>query len=308
MKTLLKMIIFFIGLFIIVEISSLLLMPNFSNFSEFGLYNKSKYEILDEKNNTVDVVFLGDSLIYSSISPMYIWNEFGYTSYDCAGPAYTIKDSYEYLKIAIKSQHPKIVFLESDVVFRSLHHDESFQNKVKDLKNYVPILKFHNNWKQLFSKNGYLNIYKGYKLNVTKNGYNGNIERNRNNKRKRIDTENMAYLNKIIKLCKRNNIEVVLISNPSKTGFKYDKHNQIELISKKKKIEFIDLNLVEIGIDWKNETKDNGKHLNYLGARKVSHYLGDYIKEKNIVNSHKDDKNYDSWNESYKVYYNKLFD
>ena len=64
MKGLLRFIWFGIILVILIQAASLIFIPNISNLKEFGFYKKAKYELLDEDNDTVDVVFVGDSLFY----------------------------------------------------------------------------------------------------------------------------------------------------------------------------------------------------------------------------------------------------
>ena len=69
---------FLIILGLLVELSIFIFIPNKKNLFDFGIYNVSKYDILNEKNDSIDVIFLGDSLIYNSISPMYLWNKYGF--------------------------------------------------------------------------------------------------------------------------------------------------------------------------------------------------------------------------------------
>ena len=38
--------------------------------------------IFDERENSIDVIFLGHSGVYSGISPMEIYKKYGFTSYD----------------------------------------------------------------------------------------------------------------------------------------------------------------------------------------------------------------------------------
>lgn len=310
MKSILKGIIFLVLLFIILEFTMFIMIPNKSNFSKYGMWKKAEYEILGEKKDTIDVVFLGDSLIYSSISPMILWNEYGITSFDCASPAQIISNSYNYLKVAIESQHPKLVMMEADVLFRdpnSIYAKRVLKDKYK---NYLPIEQFHNNWKKYITLEKYetkwINYYKGYKY-ITKVLPTKKLT----NYMKETHTErpipdgNLDYLNKIIELCKENDIEFQLISIPSRGTWNYSKHLTVERLAKENDIAFTDLNLTNtINIDWKKDTKDSGRHTNFRGAKKITKYIGNYINELDIVEDHRDDKKYNEWNIAYEKYVN----
>ena len=83
----------------------------------------------------------------------------------------------------------------------------------------------------------------------------------------------------------------------------YAKHNGIQKFAEEEGIEFIDLNEKkdEIEIDWTSETSDKGDHVNYSGARKITQYLGEWLASKNILESHKDDENFNYWNDDLKI-------
>ena len=117
MKNVLKIIIFIANFVMIYIILSYFFLPKI-NLYKYGMYNTSLYEILGEKKNTIDTIVLGDSLVYSSVSPMEIYNEYGYTVFDCAEPAQILSDTYEYFKIAMDSQNPKVVIIEPNIFFR----------------------------------------------------------------------------------------------------------------------------------------------------------------------------------------------
>lgn len=303
-----KIITFIIITIFLLELLVYSLAPNKDNFRKYGPYNMGTYDILDEKENTIDVIFLGDSLIYSSISPMLIWNEYGFTSFDCAGPAQPIDNSYKYLKIAVKSQHPKVVMMEADVIFRKY---KSKMRKIKELKyvkNYIPLDKYHNNWKKLFSNESnetkWINVEKGYKYITKRKGMledNGNMEETE--KLHDIPDGALNYLDKIIKLCNDNNIKFILVSNPSKLSWDYSKSLTMTAIAKDRGIEFIDLNNGNpTNIDWVKETKDKGKHINYIGAKKVTKYIGNYLNNLNILEDHRKDEKYKEWHLAYDKY------
>ena len=308
MKSFFKGALFLLLLFFMVELYLYIMVPNKENYRKFGVYNVATYDLMSEKIDTVDVIFLGDSLVYSSISPMVIWNDYGYTSFDCSGPAQTVKNSYNYLKIAIKSQHPKIVFFEADVLFRNQDKKEFIVKDMKKIENYVPLRTFHNNWKKLLSRESsntkWINVEKSYiyitKLTAMKKD-NGNM--NETSKLKTLPKSSLEYLEKIKKLCDDNNIKFVLIGNPSKISWNYSKVLTISRIAKDYDLEFIDMNTDNpTNINWLMDTKDKGKHLNYKGAKKVSKYIGNYLKETNLLEDHRNDEKYKDWHIAYQKY------
>ena len=299
MKNVFKSILFIVILLALIDILNWFLIPSFNPLS------KNNFEIASEKKDTVDVLFLGDSLVYSSISPMEIWNNYGYTSFDCAGAAMIISDAYEYLEYAINKQHPKVVIMEANVLFRDPKKRQlsvTLANKAKEL---MPIVTYHNNWKKYLEKGSmenWINVDKGYKY-ITKVKSGKNEDYMAYNKDKElIPKGNTKYFEKIIDLCNKNNIKLVLIGCPSQLSWKYQKHNTATKIAKKYNLEFINLNIENIGIDWIKDTKDRGAHLNNSGSKKVSLFLGNYLKNTNLVIDHRNDPYYKEWHTAYKLY------
>ena len=72
-------------------------------------------------------------------------------------------------------------------------------------------------------------------------------------------------------------------------------------------LDFLDLNLKteEIGINWKTDSLDNGDHLNYSGADKVTRYLGNYLTQNYTFPDHRGEKTYRTWDKEYKIYEQK---
>lgn len=305
MKNVIKSVVFVAILLLFIEILSYVFVPG-SNIFTYGTVKVSNFDILTEKADTIDIIGLGDSLVYSSFSPMQLWNDYGYTAYDCAGPAQTMKATYEYLEAALEAQQPKIVLMESSVLYRN-PKKQNWKNKVaSELKKYVPIAKYHDNWKKNLkdgSKDNWLDIYKGYKFITKADGAeNLNNYMKKTSKSKTILSENVEYFDKIVKLCEKKNIKLVMVSFPTRKAWDYYKHNAVTSLFKKYNLEFIDLNLINLNIDWTTDTKDQGSHLNYIGAKKVTQYLGNYLESTGLLEDHRTDPEYDSWNKAYKKY------
>lgn len=307
MKNVLKSIAFISILFILLEILTYYFIPC-TNIQKYGTFNASEYEILGEKENTIDVIALGDSLVYSSLSPMEIWDQFGYTVFDCAEAAQIIPNAYNYLKVAVESQHPKIVLMEANVLYRD-PSKKNWRSKYAHKVNYFPIFLYHDNWKKYLSdglKENWINNNKGY-IHITKTKPKKNpVVLKPTNKSSEILSSNLEYFEMIIDLCKNNDIKLVLVSFPTQTAWSYKKHNGIVELTEKYNIDFIDLNLENLGINWETDTKDEGSHLNYLGAKKVSLYLGNYLKDTELLKDHRNEEDYNLWNKALLKYRQKF--
>lgn len=303
MKNILKSILFIIIFIIIFYSLSYLFLPK-SNMKKFSLYKISSYEILGENPDSVDVVMLGDSLVYSSIVPMEIYGNYGYTVFDCSEPAMLLSNIYNYYNEAIKSQKPKIAFVEANSLFRDPKKKKKKDIYIKSIKNTIPLFRYHNNWKKmLFSNTKLINLDKGYRLNKTSLPSKNRNYMIKNKINYTIPQENMKNLEKIIKISKENNIKLVIIGFPSQKSWNYSKDQKIKEVSKKYNLEYINLNKENnLKIDWSKDTKDNGDHLNYYGALKTSKYIGEYLKNTKLLKDHRNDPKYSNWNKAYKKY------
>ena len=306
-KDMIKICLFFVLLVLVFLLLVFLLVPS-ENLLKFGYYKMSKYDILQEKTDTIDVVAIGDSTIYSSISPMEIWNNYGISMYDVAEPAQIMVDTVEALEVVYDSQHPKIVIMEASVLFRDPSkspRQQKTKRVIRAARNLVTLMKLHSNWKKINFQDGYsvLNPNKGYVfIPKTKPGNNKGYMKQTNKEEKILDF-NKEYFIEIINFCREKNIELILVAMPAKIGWNYQRHNSIVKFANEYNIDFIDFNINNlVSIDWTTDTKDMGKHLNYKGAKKVSDYLGQYLTDLNEVEDHRGDPEYSSWDRSYELY------
>ena len=112
--------------------------------TENGNQNKNAAGIRKESKNTIDVLVAGDSLSYSSVSPLGLWNQYGITSYVCGQPGQMLSETYETLKLAFKTQKPRLVLFETNVLFRRLDK----KNEKKDLMSKLYVREDSKGFKQ----------------------------------------------------------------------------------------------------------------------------------------------------------------
>lgn len=90
----------------------------------------------------------------------------------------------------------------------------------------------------------------------------------------------MFYLDRIRELCKEKGIKLLLVKAPSVSPVWYDVwEKQITDYADQYGIDYINyLKLVdEIGINFAEDTYDEGLHMNYAGAIKCANHLGNYL-------------------------------
>lgn len=284
--------------------------------------------IYDEPKDTIDIVIAGNSDVYNAISTMKLWNDMGISSYHIGTPRQNVPISYYVLKNFLDVQSPKIAVIDMDFAFegkgykkyirRSIDdmplnsnkikmiNDPVFKNSIKTKISYIfPLLRFHSRWdeisleeiKQTYEKK---NInFKGYEYSNDVEPYKG--KKKNKEETYRITEETKEYLDKILELCKQNNIQVILIYAPAIKSWNQSKHDECSQYAEERNLTFIDYNLSEF--DWKKYTKDRGYHLNTEGAEIITQKLEETLKQYNLPD-HRSEEKYKQWNENYKVYEN----
>lgn len=276
--------------------------------SNINLSDRKKYEfangVLLEDENTVDIMFVGDSLVYSGISPLNIYIDYGFTSYNVSLSSQKLYQAHDYFRTALEFHDPKFVFLESSILFNPYTVSNVIEEDV--IFNF-DLLKYHDLWKDLFGKSkkvlrnsgnldnkGY--IYSNKVMPYDNTEFDDEVE---------ISNIDIFLLNKIVNECKKSNSKLILLNLPSKKNWNSYSHDTLSKIASELNLDYYDLNELSL-VDWNTDSSDGGQHLNYYGAKKVSSYLGEYIKNTDLVVDHRGDEKYASWKKAYDKMSDKL--
>lgn len=323
-----------IGIFIL-QILTYIFIPKFIKTTDPAMPRIR--EFYEQRKNSLDVVFVGNSEGARAFSPIILWENYGITSFNFGSSLQTSQMAYYKIQEILKYQKPKVIVLEVNSFLDKEITEEAYRKvldnfKLDDIKinaiydenikfnddklSYVfPILRYHSRWGELKQEDFKLLkqecnsiTYKGMAIIVDKKAYKGNKKYMADNgKISQITDLNLLYAKKIIELCQKNNIELLMTELPSPLVWNSEKSNAILKLANEYNVKFIDMNLLqkEIEIDWENDTHDAGGHLNIYGAEKVSNYIGKILTEKyNLPNCKNEANIAEEWNEITEKYEN----
>lgn len=286
---------FILGIAIIVAA----LCPFYGSLTDIYIYDilaiKVKCEDIKlEPNDSLQVLFLGDSECYSCFDPNYLYKEYGYNSFNCGTSAQKICDSYAIAYKCYDNQSPDVIVLETNNLFRSTNPvDDHWDPVLNTLLKKVPVFANHSYWKPIARKL----LPRQHELNRRKNKgylkredvvpYKGGEYMKETSKSRKIKKDVISYLSQLNDVCKEHGTTLLLVSSPSAVNWNYKKHNSVQKWAEDNSVDYIDMNLEDIGINWKKDTKDGGDHMNKYGAQKVTDFMGNYFKERYNMNSDK---------------------
>lgn len=279
-----------------------------------------------EKRNSIDLLVIGSSNSFCTIDPITLYEEYGIKAYDFGSSSQPLNISLLYLKEALKTQKPKVVALETNMIigdciergneaaFRWGYTDipisadklisiyQSTGKVNKDYFTYIfPMFRYHDRWKEL-SKTDYTylgqdktNYSKGYLETMSVSEQPVLLEFYHDYEQASpehcVSVEAMQYIDKIKRICDKNAINLVLFKSP-KEGWYVADTLAIKQIADERNIEFIDYNelydLGELELDVLNDFRDKD-HLNDFGAKKISSDFGQRLINLNILNNNTND-------------------
>lgn len=287
---------------------SVLCVPK-DNTASAGMYEVQARGILGEPDDTIDVVFVGDSEVYSGFSPLKMWIEQGFTAYDCSTSAQKMCFGNALLRQATTRQHPRLVVIEANALFRRFSISSSI---LQELGNVLPVFEYHDRWKELTAADltlqiahTYVEPLKGYLPRWGAAAAEEGQAEDEGEMLGYVARLNRMYLKRMVDYCREIGATPVLVSAPSTVNMTPSRHMAIERIAEGFGVDYLDLNehVAEIGIDWETDTFDKGDHMNFGGAQKVSAYLAAYLSEAYDLPDHRGDTFYAAWADTYDSYH-----
>lgn len=299
----------------------------------------NKYETFKQSNTDYDVLFLGTSHVLNAIFPMQLWNDYGITSYNLAWHGMSVIPNYWFLQTSVSYHKPKIAVLDilginnsSKGVSRGYLHgfydnfpiskikvaavNDLFPSARERVELLYPFSIYHTRWQEnSFLHNVKAGIKKSigfYSFDVTKGadlriGVKTNETFNMSvNKYEGKESAGIEYAKKFIEYCRNNEIEPVFMFIPySEQGNLYEWRDALISILEEEKLLFIDL--TDGVVDFDIDQFDQNSHVNPSGARKVTDAIGKALVHNYLLENHKDDKKFASWNDDYEKYKDFLF-
>lgn len=233
-----------------------------------------------EPDNTLDCMVFGNSDAYSGFVPATFYECTGLNAYVSGVPNQSLDKINELLSAALEKQNPQVVILEADCLYTESSY---IFNK---LDSATKLFQYHSRWKELGEKdfttlpkeNGGLDPDKGYVFSSDKVAADNTGYMSTNICKAELSSGNKTKLTHFVNECKKRNIRVIVLKVPSTDEWNTKRSEAVEELALNIGAEYLDMNRVsDYVIDFENDFKDGGNHLNVFGAKKATAYIAEYI-------------------------------
>lgn len=288
-------------------------------------YSYTKYYDFYHQEQDFDVLFLGTSHVLNAVYPMELWRDYGIVSYNMANHSENICTNYWQLQNALQYTKPKVVVIDLYAVDGDGKVNEQYLHNFLDEVPFSPLKiemvrdllepdkrieylfnlsLYHSRWEEIGREDlkPSRGVEKGAELRdeVTVNVPPVLIPKEEYDPTERL---NKQYLQKIIDLCKEQDIDIILMYVP----YTMPEGDQMVanwgyVAAQKNGIPYLNFVYEDLKINYATDCADEGHHLNASGARKLTDYLGKYISTHYSVADHREDPAYDFWYQDYDEY------
>ena len=258
-----------------------------------------------EPENTIDVLALGNSLGVSAICPPEMWDRYGMTVFNCGQDGANPVETCAVAERILTMQKPKICLIETDMLYQGNKDMMLRQVALKmPFQNAFPMIRYHNVWMTAVQVHPFRTYFKGYLVNGVTDAYTGGAYYEPTQEREEIKPIYLYYLRKMIRVLRSRGVVPVLYSAPSPGNYSMERHNRISDLAAEEDVLYYDMNEdpEAIGINWQEDTRDGGMHLNVRGAAKVSLDLADLLTSRYALEDHRGQAGYEDWENMIPIY------
>lgn len=298
-----------------------------------GAYFSSFRQLDATEDDLVDVVFVGSSRCYDSAYPAFYWENAGIAAFDMSVSGQDRDSSYHHLKELLKTQDPKVVFVElyglyfekSTIIgniYRNLLSMKTSKNSVELVNEYISqfgdkddipdyVAKFpivHTRYRELQKYDFVTNVPNTFMRgehvfweNDPIEGYGAfdyaydPIE---------LPENRLEWLEKMYELSRKEGFELVFYVAPyavSESEQTY--YDAAAEFAASHGVKMIDFNrLGDVYFDPATDFSDTA-HCNAFGAKKVADYLTGFLKENYELEDHRGDARYYQWDKDLEYVY-----
>lgn len=269
-----------------------------------------------EPENTIETIFLGPSTVVNGVSPMELYDTYGFCTYNLGMEQQPLLASYYWLKEAYRlhSDTLHVVFLDPS----SMRQDQSieFYQKAIDrmaispikfeavaaynktwnsmVEHFIPLLEYHDRWdeisdldyekkdiKPINSTRGY-NFSKSLNIDTQVRYQNLSVHHSWYDPKAIpvvFTEESLDYFEKMVSFCKEKGLLLVLVSPVRPTSWNSELHNAVIRLADDYNISYYDLNASPMldQLDFVMGFDHQDNHLNYYGAKKITAWYGEYL-------------------------------
>lgn len=288
--------------------------------------------IYEERRNSLDVIFMGSSHMLNAVSPVQLWDEHGIASNNLAQNGQVLPVSYYALQDALRRQKPKLVVLDVYKVVQdtlidtkaNLHFTLDNMRfglpKLRAVFDLLPeedrveflldISLYHTRWKDLTEEDF-------QRTDTTERGAQALFDTFRPYEGWTVLPESetavpaeveIRYLEKIVELCRREEVELLLVAVPFTTP-EDDEFNRQAVVNAMAGyagdwgVPFVNLmhRTDEMCFDFSADMADV-YHVNWRGMEKVTAWLGGYLAREYALPDHRGEAGYKDWDEAVPVW------
>ncbi len=292
--------------------------------------SRLRYKDFFDHAEEYDVLFFGTSHTINAVYPWELWDDYGIASYNMGSHGAPIITSYWIAMNALDYAYPKLIVLDCYYIASDIKKSEDYEqvhkpfdafplslNKIKavndmfegdDTNNKYDVLwnfiLYHNRWNQL-EKWDYTMPYNKEKGGETRIGYTKPLvfDKVESSEKLTEDYLSVDYVKEFANHCKSKGIEVLFIYTPFPADDnKQREANMVADVADKLGVDylnFLDMPVVNLNTDM----YDEDSHLNPSGAKKVTSYIGQYIKDNYDIPDRRGTEEYSKWQKGYEEYY-----